>query len=236
MSTAEATPEPVEEVKVEDVKLEAEEKATEETAVAAPLSVLDENGHHKFAYKWAFYVDRKLLKAAKYKDYQDNLLKIGTFNTLEGFWGHYRWMKSPEDVEQGHNLFMFKDHFVPAWETFPRGGTWIIKVRKKNGVIFRLWEELLFAVVGELFECDDVAGVMLSSRTREHLLSIWNMDNVKNPEAQYQIGEKLREILNLDESTQVEYKYFKASIKDGSTYRNARKYAYAASGPADQQY
>jgi hypothetical protein len=59
-------------------------------------------------------------------------------------------------------------------QTFPNGGSWIIKVRKKNGLIARLWEELvthlqllerftyfalqLFACVGELFEEPDICG------------------------------------------------------------------------------
>jgi hypothetical protein len=43
-----------------------------------------------------------------------------------------------------------------------------------------------------------------------------------------QIGESLKEILNLDQSTKVEYKDFSGAIKDGSTFRNAKAYVYAA--------
>jgi hypothetical protein len=44
---------------------------------------------------------------------------------------------------------------------------------------------------------------------------------------------RLREILNLDATTQVEYKHFSSSLMDGSTFRNAKAYVYAASS-ADQ--
>ena len=122
---------------------------------------------------------------------------------------------------------MFRKNLVPAWETFPKGGAWIIKVRKKNGVIGRLWEELLFACVGELFEEPDVVGVVLSSRSSQDLLSVWNSDNT-NGDVRFRIGDRLRDILNLDESTQVEYKSFQSAISDGSSFRNAATYVYAA--------
>lgn len=180
------------------------------------------------------YFDKKLPKPADFKNYQQNLQELGRFNTLEGFWRHYAYLKKPDAIPKGHNLFMFRHSYIPAWETFPKGGTWIIKVRKKNGVISRLWEELLFACVGELFEEPDIVGVMLSTRSREDLLSVWNSDN-SNPEVRFNIGDKLREILNLDESTQVEYKYFKSAIRDGSSFRNAKPYVYAAQAYAAAQ-
>ena len=42
--------------------------------------------------------------------------------------------------------------------------------------------------------------------------------------------ERLKEILNLDDSTQVEYKHFSMSIVDGSTYRNAKAYVFGGKG------
>lgn len=210
-----------------DPPVEPEEDEIEEAKDkgAKDQSKMDE---HKLETPWTFHFDKKLPKPTDFKNYASNLQKLGKFDTLEGFWRHYSYLKSPDAIPTGHNLFMFRHSLTPAWETFPKGGTWIIKVRKKNGVISRLWEELLFACVGELFEEPDIVGVMLSSRTREDLLSVWNADNVKNPEVKFRIGEKLREILNLDESTQVEYKQFKVAMKDGSTFRAAKPYVYAA--------
>lgn len=182
---------------------------------------------------WTFYFDKKLPKPADYKNYEKNLQKLGKFQTIEGFWRYYSWLKKPDAIPKGHNLFMFRHNHIPAWETFPDGGAWIIKVRKKNGVIGRLWEELLFASIGELFGEPDLAGVVLSIRNREDMLSVWNVDNT-NPQVRFNIGERLREILNLDETTQVEYKPFKAAMKDGSSFRNAKTYVYAAIIPPEQ--
>ena len=41
-------------------------------------------------------------------------------------------------------------YIFPWCQTFPKGGCWIIKVKKRNGVIGRMWEDLLFACIGEV--------------------------------------------------------------------------------------
>jgi len=216
-------PEKVEATQKEETAAETQaESEVKKEEVPHPL------GEHKLQTPWSFYFDKKLPKPADFKNYATNLQKFGKFDTLEGFWKHYAYVKAPDEIPKGHNLFMFRHELTPAWETFPKGGTWIIKMHKKNGVISRLWEELLFACVGELFEEPDIVGVMLSTRNRADLLSVWNGDNSKNPEVRFNIGEKLRDILNLDESTQVEYKHFKTAMRDGSSFRNAKPYVYAA--------
>lgn len=118
-----------------------------EPSESVPRSVSE----HKLDTPWTFHFDKKLPKPADYANYASNLQKIGKFDTLEGFWRHYSHLKSPDKIPNGHNLFMFRHDYTPAWETFPKGGTWIIKVRKKNGVISRLWEELVCGFADALF-------------------------------------------------------------------------------------
>jgi len=191
------------------------------------------SGEHPLETTWTVYFDKKLppsrQKNADYKHYQSNLQTLGTFGTLEGFWKHYAFLQNPNDIPKDHDLFLFRHHFIPAWESFPNGGAWIVKVRKKNGIISRLWEELVFACISEAFEEPDLVGAVLSCRMREDIVSVWNRDNTENAERRFKIGEKLKDILNLDESTQIAYKPFQSAIKDGSSYRNARQYVYAAS-------
>ena len=45
-------------------------------------------------------------------------------------------------------------------------------------------------------------------------------------------SEKLKEILMLDSNTLVEYKFHANSIRDMSTFRNAKPYVFAATTPA----
>jgi hypothetical protein len=80
----------------------------------------------------------------------------------------------------------------------------------------------------------DIVCVGVTTRLREDVISIWNNDN-SNPNTRFVIGEKLRSLLNLDETTNVEYKTFRSSIKDKSSFKNARGYGYAPQGNNPQQ-
>ena len=82
----------------------------------------------------------------------------------------------------------------------------------------------VFAAIGEAFEDPNVVGVMMARRTKEDMISVWNSANTSFSS----IGDKLREILGLDPSTIVEYKMHKQSLVDGSTFRNAQAYVFAA--------
>ena len=102
-----------------------------------------------------------------------------------------------------------------------------MKVRKHNGVINRLWEELAFASIGEWWADPDVVGISLSTRAKDDNIMVW----CRTTENRLSIGEKLKEVLNLDESSTIEYKAFKAAVQDGSSFRNAKAFTYAPAGP-----
>lgn len=82
----------------------------------------------------------------------------------------------------------------------------------------------MFAAIGEAFEDPNVVGVMMARRTKEDMISVWNSANTSFST----IGDRLREILGLDPTTIVEYKMHKQSLVDGSTFRNAQAYVFAA--------
>jgi translation initiation factor 4E len=200
---------------------------------SSPSDSRPSSGDHPLETSWSFWWDSKLQRnadqssSAAYKSYEQSLHKIGTFSTVEGFYRHYAFIQRPDDLPKDHNLFLFRHTTTPAWESFPSGGCWIVKVRKHNGVINRLWEELVFACIGEWLEDPEIVGVCLSTRARDDNISVWHK-GTNGDAARLMIGEKLKEILNLDESTQVEHKFFKSAIADGSTHRNAKPYVYAA--------
>ena len=58
------------------------------------------------------------------------------------------------------------------------------------------------------------------------MISIWNIDN-RNDEIRFRIGEKMKEILELEPSTVIEYKHHAVSMHDFSTFRNAKAYVFA---------
>merc|ERR1719478_609924 len=63
---------------------------------------------------------------------------------------------------------------------------------------------------------------------KDDVLSIWNVSN-RNSEARFRIGEKLKEVLDLDMNALIQYKDHMQSLHDYSTYRNARNYMFAPS-------
>ena len=177
---------------------------------------------------WTLYFDRKMAaKSGDFSQFEKNLVKLGHFNTVESFWRHFSHMTLPDALPADTNYYMFRHDVIPAWETFPRGGAWIIRIKKRNGVANRLWEELLFACIGELFAEPDLVGVVFSARGREDCVSVWNRDG-HSPEIRIRIGEKLKSLLNLDAKTQLDYKHFSSALKDGSSFRNATTFSFVA--------
>lgn len=90
-----------------------------------------------------------------------------------------------------------------------------------------MWQDLVIACLGENFDEPDVVGISVCIRRNEDLLSVWNTDN-RNDAIRFRIGEKLKEILDLEASTVIEYKHHAESMQDFSTFRNAKAYVFAA--------
>lgn len=118
------------------------------------------------------------------------------------------------------------------WESYPRGGCWILKIRKKkdsgSSVLGKMWQEMIIAAIGESFDEPDIAGISICIRRNEDLISVWNCDN-RNDAIRFRIGEKIKQVLDLEPSTVIEYKHHAESMQDLSTFRNAKAYVFAAS-------
>ncbi|SCV70414.1 BQ2448_1808 [Microbotryum intermedium] len=77
------------------------------------------------------------------------------------------------------DLNIFRSPIAPAWEDAANtgGGRWVLRLRK--GIADRVWEEVVYALVGERIGGDDeridskVNGVVLSVRKDEDILSLW---------------------------------------------------------------
>ena len=88
-----------------------------------------------------------------------------------------------------------------------------------------MWQDMVFAAIGECFEEPTVVGISLCIRKNEDLISVWNSDS-RNSDIKFNIGEKMKEILDLESDTVIEYKYHAESMQDMSTFRNARAYVF----------
>jgi translation initiation factor 4E len=92
-------------------------------------------------------------------------------------------------------------------------------IRLKKGLVSRLWEELLLALVGDQFEAgDQICGVVVSIRFKDterkrDVLSVWIKDS-NNIQARESIEQQLRIFLHLPDSIEIEYKPHSSSLQD----------------------
>lgn len=193
-----------------------------------------EEGDHPLQTAWTFWYDRKQSKKTDTTEFKSHLQKIASFDSVEGFWKLYCHLKRPSVLENNMNFHLFREgpNNAPMWEAYPRGGCWILKIKKRKdsgaSVLGKMWQDIVCAAVGEAFEEPDVVGISLCIRRNEDLLSVWNVDN-RNDEIRFKIGEKMKKILDLEPSTIIEYKHHAESMQDMSTFRNAKAYVFAAS-------
>eukprot|EP01083_Nonionella_stella_P149152 473296_1 len=221
-----ATVKDVKDVESEDASADGL-KQLQTVAMAPPSSFQVASGEHRLQTPWTLYWLNKAYLAPNSTQelYLANLRKLGTFNSIESFWRHYCHLKRPSKLDHGFNIALFRANLVPAWESFPTGGCWIIKIAKREPFLDGLWEDLLMSTIGENFLTPELVGILLSIRREVCNITVWNRDNTKN-DVRFRIGERLKEILNLDEESTVEYKFFADSVKDKSTHRNATAYTY----------
>mmetsp|Transcript_29047 Transcript_29047/g.40881 ORF Transcript_29047/g.40881 Transcript_29047/m.40881 type:complete len:213 (-) Transcript_29047:1253-1891(-) len=181
---------------------------------------MDPSNQHALQSSWTIWFDKKPKNKAKLStNYEENLVKVGTFQTVEQFYRYYVHLKKASELPKESNVHIFREGSKPMWESFPKGGCFIKKVRKtEDNLLQRMWEELIIATIGEAFEDPDVVGIVLSIRPKEDAISIWNKDN-HNHSLRVKIGEILKEIWNLEAHTSIEYKQHSTSMRDGSTYR-----------------
>mmetsp|Transcript_26405 Transcript_26405/g.69777 ORF Transcript_26405/g.69777 Transcript_26405/m.69777 type:complete len:363 (+) Transcript_26405:68-1156(+) len=182
---------------------------------------------------WTFWYDKKTTDRKESDQYMEGLKQLGSFNTIEGFYRHYTYLLRPSELPRDHNVLMFRKGYKPMWEEFPEGGCWIIRIKRKasQNYVNHMWENLLIACIGEAFEMPDVVGCVLSTRLKDDVLSVWNLNNRDTP-ARFRIGEKLKEVLDLNMTALIQYKDHMQSLQDYSTYRNARNYMFAPSPAA----
>lgn len=185
------------------------------------------NSEHKLNSQWNFwYVSRKI------KDhsipYSERLKKFAVINTVEEFFKYYLYLKSASEIDRNTDVSLFKKPFLPLWENCPNSGVLFIRFKKNEDQIALdlQWEKLLFALIGEQFEEINILGATLSIRGRETIIELWFNFN-KNDVLKAEIGIKLKNILNIDDSNLIYFKDNSLSLHDKSTLKNAETYDFS---------
>lgn len=197
-------------------------------------------GEHALQTPWSWWFDKKIKAPAgailSEHDFKANMQRIGTVHSVEQFASYYQHCKKPTELSTDTNLHLMRYNTYPMWEPFPLGGCWLIKISTKGakqddnspGSINWMWERLLFSTIGELFADPDMIGVSLAVRPKGIVLSIWNLNQSESQSCRFAIGEKIKEIVELPQYATIEYKFHGMSMKDRSSFRNARPYLIVA--------
>ncbi|KYF40155.1 putative eukaryotic initiation factor-4E [Toxoplasma gondii ARI] len=148
--------------------------------------------------------------------YASRLRGLSCFSTVEGFFRYMRCLARPSQLPGECLLQLFRKGCWPLWEFFPSGGSWSLRVKKPGcsaRTVDGLWETLVLACIGETFEMPEVVGVVVQSKAKEFVLSLW-IDSCPNAEAQKRIGEKLDQLCRIRGNLSFQFKSFQMVLKN----------------------
>mmetsp|Transcript_15460 Transcript_15460/g.46764 ORF Transcript_15460/g.46764 Transcript_15460/m.46764 type:complete len:281 (+) Transcript_15460:74-916(+) len=142
--------------------------------------------------------------------YASSIIKIGSFDSAEGFFSLYDHLLKPSSQAcVGTDYHLFREGVTPTWEDphNKNGGKFIIRLRKADGLSSLYWEELLLAIIGEQFGdlTDHISGAVVSIRANDDIISLWNVD-ANDHVANDDLKERLKQKLQLPNYVQLEYK------------------------------
>eukprot|EP00002_Diphylleia_rotans_P028606 TRINITY_DN577_c0_g1_i3.p1 TRINITY_DN577_c0_g1~~TRINITY_DN577_c0_g1_i3.p1 ORF type:complete len:207 (+),score=22.68 TRINITY_DN577_c0_g1_i3:358-978(+) len=116
------------------------------------------------------------------ESYGENIKMLGSFSTVEGFWGFYNHMKRPADLTFVSSYHLFREGVRPLWEdpSNCKGGRWKARVRKYQ--ISKVWEDLQFALIGERFDVgDEITGISVSCKASDYAINVWTRGTDEEP-------------------------------------------------------
>jgi len=164
-----------------------------------------EEQKHQLHNMWKFWY----FENNKERNWEDNLRVVSPFTTVEDFWSVYNHIKSASEIRNGCSYFVFKDGLKPMWEDEGNrhGGRWLINFdRRQRNQLDDKWLEVLLCLIGEAFDedGDDICGAVVDIRGKVDKISVWTAD-CKNKERIMNIGKKIKQRLQLEQSIQMTY-------------------------------
>jgi len=196
---------------------EHEDKAPVKVELLGPLEIPP--NEHKTQYVWHLWHSKK----STIRNFDQNLRQICRWGSVEGFWRHYQWLKRPSALPTLSDYHLFREGIKPMWEhpCNVDGGAWKVWLRK--GVVDRLWENLLLAVVGESLDLgEEVCGVVVAVKAQEDSISVWNRSG-GDARAVEAVRRRVAEALQLPQAAQalMEYRLHAASLSAARYPREA---------------
>ncbi len=164
---------------------------------------------HPLETKWICYYNKRETRYDDTLSYKDHLHKVGEMASLEEFRTLFSYVKDPSSLEKDDNLHVFREDTFPVWEDLPNGGTYSVKCRKKDVKTDQVWQVLVAAAIGEVFEEPGVIGVTLHVRAKDDSLTVWHRDT-SVARTRVRVMEKIKHVLGV---TAVDYKSNAQSLR-----------------------
>ncbi|TIB87599.1 translation initiation factor eIF4e [Wallemia mellicola] len=121
--------------------------------------------------------------SSKIVDYEKDLIKVASFDSVESFWNTYSYLNPPSTLPVVTDYQLFRSGVRPVWEDPEniKGGKWILRLKK--GIVDQLWEDLVLAIIGGSIAggTDDICGAVVSIRAAEDIISFLNHEDVTPP-------------------------------------------------------
>lgn len=170
-------------------------------------------------------------KNVKDKSWEDGLLKVTKFKTVEDFWALYNHIQSASQLIPGSDYCLFKGDIQPKWEDDEnrRGGRWLYVLMKsgnqmakaKHGqLVDDIWLEILLSMIGEGFgeDSEQICGAVFNARPKMDKIALWTAD-WQNTKAVRSIGALIKErTVPLGYLGQIQYEaHEQTQVKKGST-------------------
>jgi len=158
---------------------------------------------------WCLYTD----------EYFQNMLKIGTFDSIQTFWELFNNIPDPSKLPHRRNYRLFHEQVQPLSEDKSNitGGQWIVNIdnRTKLNAAFL---ELTLAAVGNTLG-QDVTGLVVNVRHRTSRLCVWTRYGGQD-DRQLELGKKIKKIVDVDAENKLFFKLHKETTeKNHSAFR-----------------
>lgn len=164
---------------------------------------------HPLHSAWGLWYDSKKTSTAGGSNWEEGLVMVQNFATVEDFWVMLNHIKRPASLEVGANYHLFKHGVKPMWEDEANktGGKWMVTLTAKEDLyrLDQVWEDLLLTIIGEtLDDGENIVGCVLGKRRSLVKLAVWTRSK-DDVEANMTIGERLRKVLAVSPAVAIEY-------------------------------
>jgi len=167
-------------------------------------------------FKWVLWE----LKPGNKHAWNESLMQIATFDSVEDFWMVHTNALPPSQLPLGSDYYLFREGIKPNWEDAMnvKGGRWLAIIPNKSSLprdkvsssnLDKYWLNLMMSVIGAQYGVDNdkVCGVAAHLRKNHDKVALWISD-VTDGESHERIGQTFQETLrlvNLSDSPLAQY-------------------------------